>query len=229
MADAPVISPPITRAEEIRQLLAEEIVRGRLPPGLQLDEVEIARKFGVSRTPVREALRQLEATGLAEARPRRGSVVAAVTKERLDEMFLVMLELEALCAREASRNMSAEERADLKSLQDTGGVIAAAGDIDTYFRHNLQFHDAIYAGSHNGFLTELTMTVRKRLAPFRRAQFWGANRPTLSNEEHGRVVDAILSRDDDGAAAAMRAHIEVVREAYVTLVPEFGLVNGGRR
>ena len=92
-------SPSSTRAEEIRQLLADEIVRGRLPPGLPLEEIELARKFGVSRTPVREAIRQLEATGLAEARPRRGAVVAGVTRERLEEMFLVMLELEALTDR----------------------------------------------------------------------------------------------------------------------------------
>ncbi len=103
-------SPSSTRAEEIRQLLADEIVRGRLPPGLPLEEIELARKFGVSRTPVREAIRQLEATGLAEARPRRGAVVAGVTRERLEEMFLVMLELEALCARGAARSMTPDER-----------------------------------------------------------------------------------------------------------------------
>ena len=117
-------SPSSTRAEEIRQLLADEIVRGRLPPGLPLEEIELARKFGVSRTPVREAIRQLEATGLAEARPRRGAVVAGVTRERLEEMFLVMLELEALCAREAARSMTPAERTALVAVHAEGETLA---------------------------------------------------------------------------------------------------------
>lgn len=96
-------------AQKRSQQLAEAIVRGQLAPGVPLDETEIARQYNVSRTPVREAIRQLEATGLAEARPRRGAVVAAVTKQRLDEMFFVMLELEALCARDAVGKMTIVE------------------------------------------------------------------------------------------------------------------------
>ncbi len=228
MSRSPIDTQSLTRAEEIRQLLAEEIVRGRLPPGIQLDETDIARKFGVSRTPVREAIRQLEATGLAEARPRRGAVVAAVTKERLDEMFFVMLEMEALCAREAALCMTRDERAALAALHGTGTHLAVAGDVDGYYRHNLIFHDAIYVGSHNAYLAETTQTVRKRLAPFRRAQFSGEKRTELSHLEHGLVVDAILAGEGDAAAAAMRAHISVVREAYATLMPEFGFERPAR-
>ena len=215
-------SPSSTRAEEIRQLLADEIVRGRLPPGLPLEEIELARKFGVSRTPVREAIRQLEATGLAEARPRRGAVVAGVSRERLEEMFHVMLELEALCAKEAALRMTSEERAALVVLHDQGEPIAMGDDPDAYVRYNLVFHDAIYTGTHNSYLAELTHTGRKRLAPFRRAQFFGPGRLHASHVEHGKVVDAIGRGAADEAAEAMRAHIRVVREAYETLVPDFG-------
>ncbi len=211
-----------TRAEEIRQLLADEIVRGRLPPGLPLEEIELARKFGVSRTPVREAIRQLEATGLAEARPRRGAVVAGVTRERLDDMFHVMLELEGLCAKEAALRMTSDERAALVALHHQGEPIAMGDDPDAYVRYNLVFHDAIYTGTHNSYLAELTQTVRKRLAPFRRVQFFGAGRLGSSHDEHGKVVDAIARGAAEEAAEAMRAHIRVVREAYETLVPEFG-------
>jgi DNA-binding GntR family transcriptional regulator len=215
----------ITRAENIRQLLADEIVRGRLPPGLPLDEANIARKFGVSRTPVREAIRQLEATGLAEARPRRGAVVAAMTRERLDEMFFMMLELEALCAREASTHMTPSERQALASLQQLGSGIAEAADAVAYGRHNLAFHDLIYVGSHNAYLTEMTLGVRKRLAPFRQAQFDGPGRLLGSHLEHGLIVAAILSGDRIGASEAMRAHISVVRDAYVTLMPFYGMAD----
>ncbi len=84
------------------------------------------------------------------------------------------------------------------------------------------FHDAIYIGTHNTYLAELTLTVRKRLAPFRRAQFFGTGRIVSSQVEHGKVVDAIRRGAEEEAAEAMRAHIRVVREAYETLVPEFG-------
>src|SRR5207302_2156214 len=88
----------ITRAEELRLQLADEIVRGALPPGAPLDETDIARRFSVSRTPVREALRQLAASGLIETRAHRGAVVAQPSIERLKSMFEAMAELEALCA-----------------------------------------------------------------------------------------------------------------------------------
>ncbi len=215
-----------TRAETIRQLLADDIVRGRLPPGVPLDETDIARKFGVSRTPVREAIRQLEATGLAEARPRRGAVVAAVTRERLCEMFFMMLELEALCAREAAANMTAEERERLTRLHEAGAVVARSGNAAVYAQHNVAFHDAIYAGAHNAYLAEMTLAVRKRLAPFRLAQFDGAGRLVGSHLEHGHVVAAIVAGDRMGASEAMRAHIHVVRDAYVTLMPRYGLSEG---
>lgn len=223
MDRAPLQDRRATRAEEIRQLLADEIVRGRLPPGIALDETEIARKFRVSRTPVREAIRQLEATGLAEARPRRGAVVAAVTRERLDQMFFMMLELEALCARESASRMTGAERASLVALHERGAEPARRKDINRYIDHNLAFHDAIYRGAHNDYLTELTLGVRKRLAPFRRAQFWSEGRLDASQAEHGFVVAAIVAGDADRAASAMRDHIEVVRQAYVTLVPEYGV------
>src|SRR6202789_243171 len=100
----------ITRAEELRLQLADEIVRGALAPGAALDETDIARRFGVSRTPVREALRQLAASGLVEARAHRGAVVAQPSLERLGGMFEAMAELEALCAGLAAERMTPAER-----------------------------------------------------------------------------------------------------------------------
>ena len=95
-----------TQAERIRASLAEAIVRGEIGPGVALDEATIAEKFEVSRTPVREAIRQLEAIGFAEARPHRGAVVPHFTPEKLDDMFTVMAEMEALCARYAAASVS---------------------------------------------------------------------------------------------------------------------------
>src|SRR5207253_5873840 len=107
---APAVPGKVTRAEELRLQLADEIVRGALPPGASLDETEIARRFNVSRTPVREALRQLAVSGLVEARPHRGAVVARPSLDRLTAMFEAMAELEALCAGLAAERMAAAER-----------------------------------------------------------------------------------------------------------------------
>ena len=108
----------VTRAEELRLQLADEIVRGVLPPGSALDETDIARRFYVSRTPVREALRQLVASGLVEARAHRGAVVAQPSPDRLTEMFEAMAELEALCAGLASERMSPADRQKLEAIHE---------------------------------------------------------------------------------------------------------------
>lgn len=209
-----------TLAEEIRRVLADQIARGRLAPGVALEETELARQFGVSRTPVREAIRQLEALGFAEARPRRGAIVAAITKRRLDEMFAVMMELESLCAREAALQMTAAERQNIEIVHKKSATCVEAQDVDGYYKLNDVFHDCIYEGSHNSFLAELTISVRQRVAAFRRVQFSGVGRLAGSHREHGLVVAAILKADPEAAAAAMRDHIFTVRDAYQTLVPD---------
>jgi DNA-binding GntR family transcriptional regulator len=210
MSSAPEDRPK-TRAELIKEELADAIVRGAIAPGVALDEMGLAKRFGVSRTPIREAIRQLEAIGFAEARPRRGAVVAHISQARLNEMFTVMAELEALCSSWSAKSMPAAEKAALRSLHEQCGELAEAGKLEGYMDLNFQFHEAIYRGSHNSYLTELTLSVRQRLAPFRRAQFSGLDRLKLSVVEHGRVVEAIERADPDSAAEAMRQHLQIVR------------------
>lgn len=208
----------LTRTQKIQAKLADDIVHGRIAPGEPLDEVRLAAAFSVSRTPIREAIRQLEAIGLAEARPHRGAVAARISSERLDEMFNVMGELEALCARRCALFMMPRERRELEDVQAEGGRLTAAGSIADYAEHNNRFHDTIYKGAHNGFLAELTRSVRQRVAPFRKAQFEGLGRLVKSNQEHDRVVRAILRGDAETAAADMRTHIGVVRDAVDDVV-----------
>ncbi|KPF71042.1 GntR family transcriptional regulator [Bosea sp. AAP35] len=205
---------PLTRSESLRLQIADEIVSGALEPGTPLDEQELAARFGVSRTPVREAIRQLSASGLVSVRPHRGAVVALPTPSQLNNMFEAMGELEGLCAGLAARNMTVPERRGLEALHEDLRLLVHQGDPTSYHEKNEAFHAAIYAGSHNGYLAELTLMTRARVAPFRRAQFRATGRLGGSYQEHDLIVQAILRGDQTGAVEAMRAHIGIVRDAF---------------
>lgn len=211
-----------TAADRVRSVLADEIVRGEIGPGVPLDEASIAERFQVSRTPVREAIRQLEAIGFAEARPHRGAVVPHFTPDKLNEIFLVMAELEALCARLAAEATSSAEKDRLREAHDACRDAAHAGDIPRYYELNLKFHETIYALSHNAFLADVTMGVRNRVAPFRKAQFQNLGRLVRSVEEHELVVRAILAGRPDDAASAMREHLGYVRTSVDKVAPALG-------
>lgn len=207
-----------TRATELATALADEILRSRLAPGQRLDEQELAQRFGVSRTPVREALGQLVATGLVEHRPRRGVIVAVISPQRLQEMFVVMAELEASASQLAAAAMSPVERQDLETLHRASQSAVRDGQIDEYERFNQDFHSRLYAGCHNSYLCELLNATRARLAPFRRAQFNLRGRLAASWREHDVVVQAILRGDGEGAARAMREHLATVSGAATEYV-----------
>jgi DNA-binding GntR family transcriptional regulator len=203
-----------TLAEELRLQLADDIVRGILAPGSALDETELARRFQVSRTPVREAIRQLAASGLVEARAHRGAVVARPNEQRIVGMFEAMAELEALCAGFAAERMTSTERRSLEAAHGELRALIHSGDPQRYHEVNEAFHGVIYAGAHNAYLAEMTFATRARVQPFRRAQFRNLGRLAKSYQEHDRVVAAILRGDRDSATEAMRVHIVTVGREY---------------
>src|SRR5260221_12946046 len=132
-----------TLTETLRQNLADDILRGVYPPGARLDESGLARRFKLSRTPVREALRQLSSAGLVEMRPRRGVIVSLPTDSALAEMFEVMGELEASCARLAAQRMSPAERVRLELVHRSSQEAVRNDHSDSYRTLNLEFHDTI--------------------------------------------------------------------------------------
>ncbi|HZD92491.1 MAG TPA: GntR family transcriptional regulator [Pseudolabrys sp.] len=211
---APVVPLRGTRAESLRQQLADDIVRGDLAPGAPLDETELARRFNVSRTPVREAIRLLAAAGLVEVRPHRAAVVARPSHAALIGMFEVMAELESLCAGYAAERMRAPERRAMEEEHEKLRVLVQDGDPQRYHQANEAFHATIYTGAHNDYLAELTLMTRARVRPFRRAQFRIRGRLANSHVEHDRVVQAILRGERVMAAQTMYAHIITVGEEY---------------
>lgn len=206
-----------TSAEEIRREIAARIIGGQLAPGTALDETQMAADFAVSRTPVREALRLLGASGLVEQRPHARAIVAQPGETKLRGMFEVMGELEALCAGRCALSMEGGERAALDALHIEMAAIVHAGDAQRYAEANDAFHGMIYDGAHNDYLAEITRATRTRVQPFRRAQFSALGRLAKSHAEHGLVVEAILRGDKDAAETAMRSHIAIVEDAYQSL------------
>lgn len=215
MADArTVIRQRKTRAEVLRFQLADEIIRGALIPGAALDEITLAERFHVSRTPVREAIRLLAASGLVEVRAHRAAMVAQPSADQLAGMFETMAELEALCAFFAAERMISIERRALEDVHDELRAMVQDGDPQRYHEVNESFHNSIYTGAHNTYLAEITLSTRARVQPFRRAQFRNLGRLAKSHIEHDRVVQAILRGEQSIAASAMYSHIVTVRDEY---------------
>ena len=200
--------------EKLASAIADGILNGSLKPGVRLDEVGLALQHGVSRTPVREALRQLTASGLIDMRPRKGAVVSKATPEQVESLFVAMAEMEATCARLAAMSMTPVERRRLQARHETMTALAARGDPAAYADANVAFHSAIYAGAHNAPIAEYAMSLRRRVGPFRRAQFQVEGRLTRSNQEHDAVVRAILAGDATAAHAAMLHHVSLVEDAF---------------
>lgn len=196
-----------TTTDEVRQRLADEILFGEFPPGHRLDEQSLSLRYGVSRTPVREALKQLAVTGLVEARPHKGVVVAEISPEALGLMFEAIADCEAACARHAARRMTATDRQMLADLHVLSHQAVASGDGERYDAMNREFHALILRGARNSYLADVAQSLRQRVMPFRRAQFRRAERITQSFAEHQRILDAILAQDEDAAARAMRGHV----------------------
>lgn len=207
------------RADQLRHLLEEEILTGKLTPGERLEEIALAERMGVSRTPIREALLQLAASGLVESRPRRGAVVAEIGPKRLIEMFDVMAELEAMCARLAARRAMVDEIALIRAAHE--GCRNVGSGSDAYFYENESFHDAIRQASHNGFLLEQAQALHKRLRPYRRHQLKARNRVENSFAEHGAILEAIEQGEDELASERMRAHISIQGEQVTNLLTLF--------
>ena len=194
-------------SDRIRNALTDEIASGALAAGLALEEQQLADRFGASRTPVREALRQLVVSGQVEVRGRRGVVVARMTPERIMDMFETSAEVEAMCVRIATYRMTPLERSHLIELHEASLKMVEANDIDAYDAFNREFHECIYRATHNSFLAEQAQDVRSRLSAFRRTQLRQGERIRRSREEHEAVMQAIAEGDGDTAARRMRAHM----------------------
>ena len=214
MSDHHMTQKPLL-SHSIASTLEAEILLGTLAEGTRLDEVALARRFGVSRTPIREALQIVVARTLAVRQPFKGVVVSDISPDRIDQLFEAMSEIEALCGRFAAQRMTMEERAALLTQHEAMARLSKSGDAASYEAENTRFHQMIYLGSHNEDFADMAEAMRMKLSPFRRSQLADAERMERSNAEHGLIVEAIVERDGAAAERALRRHLLSAAQAML--------------
>lgn len=196
-----------TLSRKIANTLSEEILKGDLMPGDRLDEQSLADRFQVSRSPIRDALRELASTRLIEQRPRRGFAVATIDTTTLRNLYETLSELEGLCARYCALRADTVERENIRALHARGQEAIERHDMTAYAEANRALHQAIYDSCHNDALRDITLEVRNRLSMFHAQFLFSEERVAKSQDEHTQVVESILANDGEGASEAMKKHV----------------------
>ena len=209
---------------KIRDSLEQRIIEGEMGIGKRLDEAELSLQYGVSRTPVREALQRLAESGLAEHIPRRGTFVRAPGLSELVEMFEVMTELECMAVRLAIRRATTADIDALTESNESCRSAFEADDTKRYYELNAAVHAQIYKMSGNGFLAAEAQRLHDRLRPFRRLQLRVRGRMSESMDEHDIILAAIRDGDAQKAVDTMRNHITILGERFNDLVSGFNLL-----
>jgi DNA-binding GntR family transcriptional regulator len=199
----------LTLWQRVHRAVGDEILSNRLPPGMVLNEVGLARALGVSRGPVREALGRLASEGLVHVRPRRGAIVASLTRAEFLEAYQVREALEVMAIRLAVARIDDVGIAELERLTAEMQDCAGRDDVDRFFEANTGFHAAIVAASGNQKLREVHRQVVGQMGRYQMRSL--ALRGTLrrSVQEHRAIVRAVRRRDADRAAHLLSEHIRV--------------------
>jgi DNA-binding GntR family transcriptional regulator len=195
-----------TTADAVYEALRKRIVEGEFAPGQRLRSDALATSLKVSRTPVREALRKLEAEGLVGLSPRGGLIVQTLSEEDLNEIFLIREALEGLAARLAAENATPNEMAELHILIEDMESSAGRGELNLLRALTGEFHRHIAQASHNKRLAQSLKALQDRVRQVQLSTLFLDDRPTAAIEEHRSLVRAIEARDGDRAESLARSH-----------------------
>lgn len=201
---------PIVRKglyQEVADRLRDMIQKGELQPGQWVDEVNLTNSLGISRTPLREALKVLVAEGLLHMKPRHGCFVNELTAQDLEQIFPLMAMLEGRCAYEAATHATNEDLARLEPLHAELRRFAKQGDVNQYYAANVKIHTAIQDLAANRWLSDLINNLRGVLSLFRHRSLRNPGRVDESCAEHMAIFEAIKARDPAQAEAVTRAHL----------------------
>jgi len=208
----------LSRGELVHHELLQAIRDGRYPSGTRVREAEVADWLGVSRTPVREALRRLQSEGLVVFTPWRGVVVAELDQQQVIELYAMRRVLEGTAARLAAQHAADSEIDGLIDLVEREK--AAKGDIDRLVDINGRFHQAIYSAAHNRYLLKALNSLSDSLALLRSTTYGVPGRPAAAITEHQAIVAAIQSRDANAAESAASDHLGGAERARLKVLFE---------
>lgn len=198
---------PVALYQEVAERLRQRIYAHDLAPGTWIDEQALAEQYGISRTPLREALKVLASEGLVTLKPRRGCYVTEISERDLDEIFTVLEMLEGRCASETARRASKAELARLEEIHAQLEEAAATHDIDGFFEANQAFHQTVQGIGDNRWLTNVIADLRKVIKLSRHHSLFSEGRLEQSLIEHRSILAAIMARQAELAEKRMREHI----------------------
>ena len=203
--------------QEVAERLRQRIFAHELQPGAWVDEQALAEQYGISRTPLREALKVLAAEGLVTLKPRRGCYVTEISEKDLDEIFSVLALLEGQCAATTAETASDREINELVEMHRALEQAAAGGDIDHFFEGNQAFHARLQQITGNHWLQHCIEDLRKVVKLSRHHSLFSEGRLEQSLGEHQRILEAFVARDPAQAEARMREHILGGRSALARI------------
>ncbi|MCR5784712.1 MAG: GntR family transcriptional regulator [Eubacterium sp.] len=204
--------------EVVFHTLRDQILRGELEPGERLMEVHLAEKLGVSRTPVREAIRKLEDEGLAVVNPRRGAEVAKMSEKDMDDVLQIRLSLDALAVRMACDHMTDENQKKIHQAMVGFERAVAKGNLKEIAEADEKFHDEIYNSTNNSKLIVIITTIREQMFRYRFEYIKDASNYPRLVEEHRLIYKGLVERDHDMVEEAIQVHIAGQRKGVVVRI-----------
>ncbi len=199
-------------------VLMNAIMQGQLSPGERLLEVQLADEMGVSRTPVREAIRRLELEGFVVMVPRKGAYVAGLSIDDVESVYEIRTALETLAVRLAAQRM---EAADYEQLDELAGKMQQTwqeGDVDNWVNLDARFHELLYTFSRNERLISMMSNIMEQLSRYRIISLANVEVRQNSLNEHQTLIEALKRRDSDAAADAAAHHIENTKQSLVNML-----------
>ncbi len=188
--------------------LRQAILKGELAPGERLMEIQLADRLGVSRTPIREAIRKLELEGLVLMIPRKGAEVAKISEKSLRDVLEVRRSLEELAIELACHRMGEEEITELEDAQEAFKTAIASGDAMKIAETDEAYHDVIYKGTGNDRLVQILNNLREQMYRYRLEYIKDADKRQILLAEHDLILKAVRERRIEDAKKTMREHID---------------------
>ncbi|ADG81021.1 GntR family transcriptional regulator [Thermincola potens] len=206
--------------EIVFEALREAIINGTLEPGERLMEIQLAEEMGVSRTPVREAIRKLELEGFVVMVPRKGAYVAGLSMKDIADVFEIRTALESLAAGLAAERITEEELENLERLLVKIGECVQANDLDKLIEVDTEFHDVLFKATRNERLVQIISNLREQIQRFRTTSLASPGRMKYALEEHKKIVEAVSERNVELAQKLAAEHIENAENIMLNVLRE---------